>query len=77
MGHWEDIKVRAKVYTINGFSAHADRVDILAWIKQISGLNLIYLIHGETDKQELFKAYLHENIDTKVHIVKKEERIHL
>ncbi|QIR75004.1 MBL fold metallo-hydrolase [Sulfurospirillum diekertiae] len=73
----EDIKVRAKVYTINGFSAHADRVDILAWIKQISGLNLIYLIHGETDKQELFKAYLHENIDTKVHIVKKEERIHL
>ena len=73
----EDIKVRAKIYTINGFSAHADRVDILAWIKQITGLNLIYLIHGETDKLELFKAYLQDNIETKVHIVKKAESIHL
>lgn len=73
----EDIKVRAKIYTINGFSAHADRVDILAWIKKITGLNLIYLIHGETDKLELFKAYLQDNIDTKVHIVKKAESIHL
>lgn len=73
----EDIKVRAKIYTINGFSAHADRVDLLAWIKHISGLNLICLIHGETDKLELFKAYLQENIETKVHIVKKAESLHL
>ena len=73
----EDIKVRAKIYTINGFSAHADRVDMLSWIKQITGLNLIYLIHGEIDKLELFKAYLQENIETKVHIVKKAESIHL
>lgn len=73
----EEIKVRAKVYTINGFSAHADRSDILAWIKQIKNLHHIYLIHGEIDKLELFKAYLKENLESKIHIVKKSEMIYL
>jgi len=73
----EDIKVRAKIYTINGLSAHADRADMLSWVKQIQGLNTIYLIHGEVDKLELFKAYLKENTDSKVHIVKKAEAIYL
>lgn len=73
----EDIKVRAKLYTINGLSAHADRADMLSWIKQIKGLNTIYLIHGELDKLELFKAYLKENVESKVHIVKKAESIYL
>lgn len=73
----EEIKVRAKLYTINGLSAHADRADMLTWIKGIKGLETIYLIHGEVDKLELFKAYLKENIESKVHIVKKSESIHL
>jgi len=73
----EDIKVRAKLYTINGLSAHADRADMLAWIKHIKGLNTIHLIHGEIDKLELFKAYLKENVESKVHIVKKAESIYL
>ena len=73
----EDIKVRAKIYTINGLSAHADRADMLAWVKQIQGLSTIYLIHGEVDKLELFKTYLKENTENKVHIVKKAETIYL
>ena len=73
----EDIKVRAKLYAINGLSAHADRADMLSWVKQIKGLNTIYLIHGELDKLELFKAYLKENVESKVHIVKKAESIYL
>ena len=73
----EDIKVRAKIYTINGLSAHADRADMLSWVKQIKGLQTIYLIHGEVDKLELFKAYLKENTESKVHIVKKAETIYL
>ena len=73
----EDIKVRAKIYTINGLSAHADRSDLLAWIKQIENLSYIYLIHGEIDKLELFKAYLKEQVESKVHIVKKAETIYL
>ncbi len=31
----ENIPVRARVYTINGFSAHADQAGLLAWQKQV------------------------------------------
>ena len=30
----EDIPVRARIYTINGFSAHADQAELLAWQKR-------------------------------------------
>ncbi|AFL68804.1 MBL fold metallo-hydrolase RNA specificity domain-containing protein [Sulfurospirillum barnesii] len=72
----EEIKVRAKIHTINGFSAHADRLDMLEWIRNIEGLTHVYLIHGEVDKLELFKSYLKENTHSKVHIVEKNETIY-
>lgn len=65
----EDIKVRAKLYTINGLSAHADRADMLSWVKQIKGLNTIYLIHGELDKL-VFKAYLKEMLRVRFILLK-------
>lgn len=74
----EDIKVRAKIYTINGFSAHADRKDMFTWLDSIEQLNRVYLIHGEIDKMQSFKSYILEHKkDIKVHIVEKLESIHL
>lgn len=73
----EDIKVRAKVYTINGFSAHADQKDMLDWMHKIEGLRNIYLIHGEVEKMEIFKQYIKEHLAEKVHIVKKNETIYI
>ncbi len=73
----EEIKVRAKLYTINGFSAHADRADTLHWIQGIIDLRTIYLIHGEIDKLEAFKTYLKPQVSAKIHIVKKKETVYL
>lgn len=73
----DEIKVKATVHTINGFSAHADRADMVEWMKHIKGLHHTYLIHGEIEKMELFKSYIHEQLDCKVHIVKKGEEIYL
>jgi metallo-beta-lactamase family protein len=42
----EDIPVKARIYTINGFSAHADQVELLAWQKQ-TGAKRTFLVHGE------------------------------
>ena len=44
----EDIAVRARIYTINGFSAHADQAELLAWHAQ-SAPARTFLVHGDED----------------------------
>ena len=43
----DDIPVRARIHTINGFSAHADQNELLAWHGSISGKRATFLVHGE------------------------------
>lgn len=43
----EEIRVRARVHTINGFSAHADQQELRAWHHQLAGVATTYLVHGE------------------------------
>ena len=58
----ENIPVRARIYTINGFSAHADQAELLAWQKQ-TGATRTFLVHGEDDAMKQFAALL---TDTRV-----------
>jgi metallo-beta-lactamase family protein len=53
----EDIPVRARIYTINGFSAHADQAELLAWQKQ-TGAKRTFLVHGEDDAMRQFATHL-------------------
>ena len=53
----EDVPVRARIYTINGFSAHADQAELLAWQKQ-TGAKRTFLVHGEEDTMKQFAAKL-------------------
>ncbi len=73
----EDIKIRAKIYTINGFSAHADQRELIDWMRKFDKLEHIYLIHGEKDKQIIFKEVIKERLSKKAHIVKPKEKIYI
>ncbi len=73
----EEILIKASIHTINGFSAHADQRGMLSWVSKIKNLKHIYLIHGEEDKQKIFKIALKEKLNKKVHIVKPQETIYL
>ncbi len=44
----EPVAVRAKVHTLGGFSAHADREELLGWVRHLKtpGLKL-FVVHGE------------------------------
>jgi metallo-beta-lactamase family protein len=53
----EDIPVRASVHTINGFSAHADQAELLAWHGQ-TGAARTFLVHGEPDVMRAFAGRL-------------------
>jgi predicted metal-dependent RNase len=50
-------RVRARIYTINGFSAHADQAELLARQKQ-TGAKRTFLVHGEEDTMRSFATYL-------------------
>jgi metallo-beta-lactamase family protein len=53
----EDIPVKAKIHTINGFSAHADQAELLAWHGQ-TGADRTFLTHGEETAMQKFAAHL-------------------
>jgi len=53
----DNIPVRARTHTINGFSAHADQANLLAWQKQ-TGAKRTFLVHGEEDTMRKFAAHL-------------------
>lgn len=45
----EEIAVRANIVTINGFSAHAGKEELVAWLSSFTGSPRIYIVHGEED----------------------------
>jgi len=45
----EDIQVRAQIWTINGFSAHADQRGLLDWLGRAPRRKVL-LVHGEYDR---------------------------
>jgi metallo-beta-lactamase family protein len=57
----EEIPVRAKIYTINGFSAHADRDELLAWHRRIQPART-FLVHGEAEVMRQFAARLEDTV---------------
>lgn len=54
----EKIPVRAKIHTINGFSAHADQVELLAWHRQTGNPERTFLVHGEEEVMRQFATHL-------------------
>ncbi len=46
----EEIKVAAKKWTINGFSAHADHTELLNWLDACGKPRKTFLVHGEPDQ---------------------------
>jgi metallo-beta-lactamase family protein len=55
----EDIQVRASIHTINGFSAHADRDELLEWHRHIRPA-MTFLVHGDAEVMQQFALQLHD-----------------
>jgi metallo-beta-lactamase family protein len=43
----EEIAVKARVWTIGGFSAHGDRQELLAWLSAFKSRPSVFVTHGE------------------------------
>ena len=52
----EKVAVHARVFTVGGFSAHADQTELLDWSKGVSGE--VRLVHGEIKAMEVLQQKL-------------------
>ena len=57
----DEFTVRAEVRRIEAFSGHADRGDLLAWVRpQASNLRGVFLVHGEEEAMRALTEGLHD-----------------
>jgi metallo-beta-lactamase family protein len=53
----EDVPVRARIETLRGLSAHADRGELLSWVKAIPQVRRVALHHGDEQAQHDWVSY--------------------
>jgi metallo-beta-lactamase family protein len=57
----EPVRLRAEVQKLDALSGHADREEMLTWLKPIAkGLKQVFLVHGEPDQQMAFAAAIRD-----------------
>ncbi len=71
----EEINVRAKVFTINGFSSHADQRGLLEWLSFTQRPKKVFLIHGEEEKMKVFGEAIKNELGLHWHIPEEGEVI--
>ena len=54
----EEITVRARIFTIGGFSAHADQQGLLDWHQKTGSSTTTYIVHGEEQAMEALAPQL-------------------
>lgn len=65
----EDIAVKARVFTINGFSAHAGQSQILDWLSHFQTQSMqIFLIHGEHSAQQILADLIQKRMGIQAYI---------
>lgn len=70
----EHYPVNANVVQVHGFSAHADKQEILTWLKHLKNTpRKIFVVHGEKETAHNFKDYLVEQTGWDVMVPKYQD----
>jgi metallo-beta-lactamase family protein len=65
----EELTVKARVFTIGGFSGHAGQTQILDWLSHFRNPEVqVYLVHGEHSGQKVLAELIREKFNLAVHI---------
>lgn len=75
-GRW--IPVAAKVHTIHGLSAHADRNEMLRWLSSMQRPpRMTYLVHGEPRPAQAMATLIQERLGWPTHVARDGESVTL
>lgn len=74
----EEVAVKARVFTINGFSSHAGQTQLLDWLRTVRNTpRHIFLIHGEYEIQKVLASAIENRMQFPVSIPDYREEIEL
>jgi metallo-beta-lactamase family protein len=73
----ESIQVAASVHTIGGLSAHADKTGLKNWYGNFKNRPRLVLVHGEPQAQEKLADVLRTELNAKVIIAKRGQKVNL
>ncbi|HPW52303.1 MAG TPA: MBL fold metallo-hydrolase RNA specificity domain-containing protein, partial [Spirochaetota bacterium] len=58
----EEVSVNAKIYTLGGFSGHADKDGLLEWVSKFKNKNMkVFVVHGEEKSSSNLASLISEN----------------
>lgn len=76
--HGNYVPVRAEVKNLDMLSAHADRDEVLAWLRTIdTPPRLTFVTHGEPVAADALRLAIEEQLKWRCHVPEYRERIHL
>lgn len=74
----EPVRVRAEIAGLDGFSAHADQSELVAWVSKLDPApRRVFLVHGELEPAETLAGVLRERIGCEVHVPERGEEFEL
>jgi metallo-beta-lactamase family protein len=56
----EEVAVKAAIYTLGGFSAHADQKELLDWLSAFKNSPRVFVVHGEEETSLSFSELIIE-----------------
>ncbi len=74
----EDVAVNARVFTIGGFSSHADQKDLLDWVGNFKESQpKVFTVHGEPESSKALADKIHETYGFETYVPKWKEALFL
>lgn len=71
----EDVAVKAKVFTIGGFSAHADQADLINWVSKFESNPKVFVIHGEVTASNALAEKINKDLNLETYVPKWKESL--
>jgi metallo-beta-lactamase family protein len=71
----ENVSVRARVFTIGGFSAHADQSELLEWVSHFESNPEVFVIHGEPEASNSLAQEIRNRFSLTVHVPEWKEQL--
>jgi len=73
----EEMAIRARVYTIGGFSAHADQKELLEWLSSFTNKPKVFIVHGEETVCLEFEKAVKEKLGLETYVPHKGEEVEI